>query len=128
MLWLPDASPAWRPLRRALALSRGGLAVAAIALGITLLVMVGLGPQVERWPEPVQTVVGMSEMGGWLGGILAWLIGGAWCNRFRCPRCGRPFFARSGRWVTSYNSWARHCMNCGLPRWADAAASGAPTV
>ena len=37
--------------------------------------------------------------------------GGAW----RCPRCHRPFFAKW--WF--YNSFARSCVHCGLPKWAE---------
>ncbi len=35
--------------------------------------------------------------------------------RFRCPRCGKPFFAQW--WY--YNSFARRCVHCGLRKYAD---------
>lgn len=31
-----------------------------------------------------------------------------------CPRCGLPFL----RGPAGENGFARHCLNCGLPKWA----------
>ena len=41
------------------------------------------------------------------------LIAGNWFIRFRCPRCGNPFFADSRWW--GYNTFTRHCLHCRLP-------------
>ena len=35
--------------------------------------------------------------------------------RFPCPRCGKPFFAKW--WY--YNTFARRCVHCGLPKYGD---------
>jgi hypothetical protein len=35
--------------------------------------------------------------------------------RFPCPRCGKWFFAKW--WY--HNNFARKCVHCGLPKWAD---------
>ena len=42
---------------------------------------------------------------------------------FRCPRCGELFFHRfddrSWRMDWQHRPWARRCLHCGLPKWAD---------
>jgi hypothetical protein len=40
-------------------------------------------------------------------------------SEFRCPRCGLYFF--SGYWgpLPYHISFARRCVHCGLPKWAD---------
>jgi hypothetical protein len=35
-------------------------------------------------------------------------------SRFKCPRCGRPFFQT---WLY-HNAFARKCVHCGLRMWA----------
>jgi len=41
------------------------------------------------------------------------LIAGNWFIRFKCPRCGKPFFADSKWW--GYNTFVRRCLHCKLP-------------
>jgi hypothetical protein len=36
------------------------------------------------------------------------------CTSFRCPRCGKWFFAKW--WY--HNGFARRCVHCGLPKYA----------
>ena len=36
------------------------------------------------------------------------------CTSFRCPRCGKWFFAKW--WY--HNGFARKCVHCGLPKYA----------
>lgn len=42
-----------------------------------------------------------------------------WTNfrvmNFPCPRCGQPFFHGAGY----FNGFARKCVNCKLPKWAE---------
>jgi hypothetical protein len=58
-------------------------------------------------------------------GIVAVSLMAAWwfvCHqvgRFSCPRCGKPFFHTW--WY--HNGFARRCVHCGLPKWADPEAS-----
>jgi hypothetical protein len=40
---------------------------------------------------------------------------------FRCPRCTQHFFRRRTRWLEYGNPFARRCLNCGLPKWAEEA-------
>lgn len=50
---------------------------------------------------------------------IAWMvffaIAGNLALRFPCPRCGKWFFAKW--WY--HNSFARRCVHCGLPKYAD---------
>jgi predicted RNA-binding Zn-ribbon protein involved in translation (DUF1610 family) len=65
--------------------------------------------------------------GSWIGLVaLAWMlafaVAGYHHTNFDCPRCGEPFFyrfdARIWRRSWQHNPFARHCMHCGLPKWA----------
>lgn len=51
--------------------------------------------------------------------MTAWFLGAVVTSfrvsGFHCPRCGRRFFEAS--WY--YNSFARRCVHCGLPKWED---------
>lgn len=42
-------------------------------------------------------------------------------GNFRCPRCTKDFFRRRTRWLEYSNPFARRCLNCGLPKWAEEA-------
>jgi len=48
-----------------------------------------------------------------VGSMACVMIAGNWFVRFRCPRCGNPFFADSKWW--GYNTFTRHCLHCKLP-------------
>ncbi|MFP2928432.1 hypothetical protein ACLESO_25200 [Pyxidicoccus sp. 3LG] len=78
------------------------------------------------WPAIMVAVLMIQSLGwGRLGQTgFAWLAGGVFLaiayssvmyGTFRCPRCHHPFF-RNG---LSANSFARRCLHCGLPKWAD---------
>jgi hypothetical protein len=44
-------------------------------------------------------------------------VAGIRLQRFKCPRCSRLFFAKW--WY--HNMFARGCVHCGLPKYADPA-------
>jgi hypothetical protein len=46
------------------------------------------------------------------GWMLFAAIAGNWFIRFKCPRCGNPFFADSKWWA--YNTMVRRCLHCKL--------------
>jgi len=46
--------------------------------------------------------------------MIALVISGLRLTYWRCPRCGKFFFAK---WVGT-NQFARKCLHCGLPKWA----------
>lgn len=46
--------------------------------------------------------------------MIAFAIAGVRLSTFRCPRCAKWFFAT---WYF-HNPLARHCVHCGLPKWA----------
>jgi hypothetical protein len=45
---------------------------------------------------------------------IAFIIFGLRHSFFRCPRCGNFFFLK----FPGNNSFARHCLHCGLPKWS----------
>jgi len=47
---------------------------------------------------------------GWM--VLAG-VAGNWFITFKCPRCGKPFFADSKWW--GHNTTVRQCLHCKLP-------------
>jgi hypothetical protein len=55
-------------------------------------------------------------LGSWL---VFYGVAGIRFQMFRCPRCGRWFFAKW--WY--HNIFARRCVHCGLPKYADPSAS-----
>jgi hypothetical protein len=52
--------------------------------------------------------------------MLFYLVAGNLLIRFRCPRCGKPFFAKW--WY--HNMFAQCCVHCGLRKYADRAHPG----
>jgi predicted RNA-binding Zn-ribbon protein involved in translation (DUF1610 family) len=50
-----------------------------------------------------------------IGWMVFFVVAGNLVVRFPCPRCGKWFFAKW--WYR--NSFARRCVHCGLPKWAD---------
>lgn len=50
---------------------------------------------------------------------VAFLESGVRLLGFRCPQCGNPFFSRA----FSYNTFAKKCVHCGLPKWTEAGAA-----
>jgi len=46
--------------------------------------------------------------------MLAFVISGNYAIAWRCPRCSKTFFRTS--WY--YNSFARRCVHCKLPKWS----------
>lgn len=47
--------------------------------------------------------------------ILAFGVAAVRVTTWPCPRCGKWFHAK---WLMG-NPLARHCLHCGLPKWAD---------
>src|SRR4026209_404111 len=46
--------------------------------------------------------------------MLAFVISGNYALAWQCPRCRKTFFRTS--WY--YNSFARQCVHCKLPKWS----------
>jgi len=59
--------------------------------------------------------------------MIAFALVGYQKGNFACARCGNTFFRawddRPWRKTWRSNPFARRCMHCGLPKWADAASS-----
>jgi hypothetical protein len=55
--------------------------------------------------------------------MILFLVEGYRKGNFECPRCGQLFFRKfdsrpwRADWV--YNPFARRCMHCALPKWAE---------
>jgi len=50
------------------------------------------------------------------GPFLWLLIANYRSTKWRCPRCGEPFFRRG---FLRTDIWAQECVHCGLPKWTD---------
>jgi hypothetical protein len=79
-----------------------GVMLLFIAIGLPLATLSGIKPDYFFFPIA----------GSW---VLAFLIVGWRLNWFRCPRCRNRFF--STWWY--HNPFARKCVHCGLPKWAN---------
>ena len=107
----PDYSEQWRQLKRRqritwLILLGGMPCVLALTLLATLLVRAIEAP--PTWIDRAFFVAG----GTWMLGSVA---AGSKAIAFLCPRCTERFF--STWWY--YNGFARKCVHCGLPKWAN---------
>jgi hypothetical protein len=49
-----------------------------------------------------------------IGWMVAFLASSFWADAWQCPRCHKNFTRAT--WYR--NPWTRHCLSCGLPRWA----------
>lgn len=52
--------------------------------------------------------------------LISFAIVGVRLTLFRCPLCRRPFFCT---WLSS-NHFAKRCVHCGLPKWAEPESGG----
>jgi len=55
--------------------------------------------------------------------MVAWIVFGFPFTRFRCPRCGEPFFKRKGY----QNIFTQKCLNCGLALFSQNSHQDNPT-
>ena len=87
----------------------------------TLVLAIGLLPWsfavmmlAARLNPPIQSIVILVGVGGWLAGV--WFAGMR-LSFWRCPRCGNPFGRRpfGGK---KGNKVVRECVHCGLPKYA----------
>ncbi|MBA2685624.1 MAG: hypothetical protein H0U66_14155 [Gemmatimonadaceae bacterium] len=51
--------------------------------------------------------------------IVSTLVTSSGALYWRCPRCHEQFFVKRGRWTHNLNIFARYCVHCGLPKWAE---------
>jgi hypothetical protein len=73
------------------------------------------------------TAGGPHHVNATLAAALTWMIAfavvGYQKGNFACPRCGNLYFRkfddRPGHQDWWNKPWARHCLHCGLPKWAD---------
>jgi hypothetical protein len=82
----------------------------ALLAGITVVLLV---PLANRVP-----LIGFVVFGIWVVAVFTLFIGNAHYMVWSCPRCGKPFHTRISRFARWVNPFARRCIHCGLPRWA----------
>lgn len=80
-----------------------------------LALAIGLPVAVTKF-SPTLFYVYLSALG--IAGFAISIVG---YNRsfWKCPRCQKPFFRTPQRNTSIYPIFARHCVNCGLPKWAE---------
>ena len=105
----PDYTAAWRDYRKRRlvfwAVFLGyipGVLVLFVGIGLPISALIGIKPDYFFYPIA----------GSWM---LAFMIAGLRTGLFRCPRCGKWFFATW--WYR--NPFAGKCVHCGLPKWAN---------
>src|SRR5690242_5130627 len=104
-----DYTAAWRDYRKRRLVSWAvllayipGVLVLFFGIGLPISVLTGIKPDYFFY----------LIAGSWM---LACVIMGLRTELFHCPRCGKRFFATW--WY--HNAFARKCVHCGLPKWAN---------
>jgi Zn ribbon nucleic-acid-binding protein len=106
-----DYSERWRELRRRRLifwLWFLGYVPAVAAIVVMLFFVIYLIGLPRSWIDPAFYIIA----GAWMVAIL---LASYRAMAFLCPRCHQPFF----RTWWYYNSFARKCVHCGLPKWAN---------
>ena len=98
-----DYSRQWSTFRR-----WRNLGIVAVVTFIPLLTIVGLFVRRFHWPDSAFLVMALLDVA---------FVTVTWTRLalFRCPRCGKPFFTTT--WYR--NPFARKCVHCGLPKYAN---------
>jgi Zn ribbon nucleic-acid-binding protein len=107
----PDYSEQWRDLRRRRLIAWLwflGYVPGVAAIFATAYLLISLVGLPRAWIDGAFYVIA----GAWM--VVAYLAGHR-AMAFPCPRCKQPFF----RTWWYFNSFARKCVHCGLPKWAN---------
>jgi hypothetical protein len=96
-------APQWRDLRRR-----------SLIFWLAYLTMVAGGVTAFQF-TPASDLGHLAIIGAGISLLMASVAAGAYRSSFRCPRCGKFFF--ESRFM--HHTFARKCMNCGLPRGAE---------
>jgi len=101
----------WAELRR---LRRRVLGIVLAGVSVYVLLTVSL-----LAPRTVAKLLGLGLFAAWVALLIAFFWAGLSYVYWSCPRCGKAFHYKSfflGRWS---NPFARRCLHCSLPKWAD---------
>ncbi len=64
-------------------------------------------------------VIGLALFAAWVVLLFRFFYVSGEYVYWSCPRCGKPFHYVA-RWYGRWNNpFARRCVHCGLPKWAD---------
>ena len=102
----------WAELRR---LRQRVLTIALTGAGVFVLV-----PLVTRYAShSAANVIGLALFVAWAVLLFRFFFVSREYVYWSCPRCGKPFHYVA-RWYGTWNNpFARRCLHCGLPKWAD---------
>jgi hypothetical protein len=102
----------WRKRRNIVWLIFLGYIPGVIAIFFSVLFLFRLIGLPAAWDGPAFYAIA----GSWM---FSFIVAGIYAGYFPCPRCHKPFFVTW--WYR--NPFARKCVHCGLPKWAN---SGIP--
>jgi hypothetical protein len=106
-----EYSQEWAELRR---LRRRVLTV--VFGGATVFALVPLS---RFAPQRAANALGFALFAAWVFLLVKFFFASGEYVHWSCPRCGKPFHYIAhwyGRWN---NPFARRCVHCALPKWAD---------
>jgi len=70
-------------------------------------------------PHSAAKVIGLALFAAWVVLLFRFFYVSGEYVYWSCPRCGKPFHYVA-RWYGKWNNpFARRCVHCGLPKWAD---------
>jgi hypothetical protein len=101
----------WDELRR---LRRRIIVIAASCLAALLIIDV-----LPSLPRVWNKVFGLAIFVTWIVLLITFFYRVHQYHLWSCPRCGRPFHFKQYRLGRISNPFARRCLNCGLPKWAE---------
>jgi hypothetical protein len=106
-----DYSWQWAELRRVHKRFRRAVLAAVAVLGLTFVT--------EFEPRNISRVTALALVVAWIFFVLKIFKVYSEHTYWPCPRCGDPFHYAVGRLGRLNNPFTRHCVHCGLRKWAE---------
>ena len=90
-----------------------------VKLALAAVAVIALVPLSQVLPKAWAVPLGLALFTAWVVVIVVFFVAANQHQYWSCPRCGQPFHLKYGKLYRLSNPFARHCVNCGLPKWAD---------
>jgi hypothetical protein len=90
--------------------------IVAACVGLACLLLLG---EVRLLPPLWSRSIGLAALASWCVSLYTFFYNeGQYCS-WSCPRCGERFHWKQYRFGRNVNPFARRCLHCALPKWAE---------